>query len=72
MKYMSLLPEAEIVHQMLSDEEYSKIQNGKKEFAGLKKGIEIKDAEFVHKNRDVLFKNLSLKIEKDNLCDLRL
>jgi ATP-binding cassette subfamily B protein/subfamily B ATP-binding cassette protein MsbA len=70
MKFMHLLPEMEIVHKLLEDENYNKIKNGDGEFNGLKSGIKLKNVTFAHKERDVLLDDFSLDIKKDKTTAL--
>lgn len=70
MNFMNVLPSVEAVFKMIKDRTYNKIQNGTKEFATLDTGIELKKVKFSHKERDLLFKDISLKIEKDKVTAL--
>jgi ATP-binding cassette subfamily B protein len=64
MNFMNVLPNVETVYNMLRDKSYFQIQNGEKEFTGLKKGIEFKNVTFSYKERDVLLDKFSLQIKK--------
>jgi ATP-binding cassette subfamily B protein/subfamily B ATP-binding cassette protein MsbA len=70
MEFMHILPDAEAVYSMLKDITYSTMKNGNKEFIQLKSGIEMKDVNFAHKDRDILLDNISLKIKKDKITAL--
>jgi len=70
MDLMVVLPNLEAIFRMLKDATYSKIKNGNKEFTGLNSGIELRNAKFAYKDRDVLLDNVSLKIKKDKITAL--
>lgn len=65
MNFMNLLPLIESVYKLLREAKYNKIINGTKVFKGLKSSIEIRDVTYSHKNRGILLKDITLKIEKD-------
>jgi len=67
MDFMNLLPNVEVVYQMLKDKTYNKIKNGTKQFTGLKSGIKLKNTKFTYQNRDILLDNASLEIKKDKI-----
>jgi ATP-binding cassette subfamily B protein len=70
MNFMNVLPNVETVYNMLRDKSYFQIQNGEKEFTGLKKSIEFKDVTFSYKERDVLLDKFSLQIKKGKVTAL--
>ena len=67
MNFMRMLPKVEAVYKLLKDTSYSKIKNGDKKFVGLKSGIELRNVKYGHKDRDVLFDNVSFEIKKDKV-----
>ena len=64
MVFMNMLPNIETVEKLLKDKDYNQIENGEINFRELKKSIEIKNVTFAHKERDILLKDFTLKIEK--------
>jgi len=70
MNFMNVLPSVEAVYKLIRDKTYNKIKNGTKEFITLDTGIDLKKVKFSHKERDLLFKDISLKIEKDKVTAL--
>ena len=70
MNFMNVLPSIEAVYHMVKDKTYSTIKNGTKQFTTLDKGIELKNVKFSYKEREVLFKDISLDIEKDKVTAL--
>ena len=67
MQLMNIFPNVEAVFELLKDTTYNKIKNGNKEFAGLNSGIELRNVEFAHKNREILLNNVSLEINKNKI-----
>lgn len=70
MNFMHHLPDVETVYNTIHEKGYNKIQNGTKEFSNLKKGIELKNVFFSHKEREILLKNINLEIPKDKTTAL--
>ena len=70
MLFMNQMPNVETVYEELKDEKYYKIENGTKKFEKLKKGIFFRNVIFAHKERDVLLKDINLKIGKDKTTAL--
>ena len=70
MKFMHHMPNVESVYETIKERGYSKIINGTKKFKKLKKEIELRNVNFSHKERDVLLKNINLKILKDKTTAL--
>ena len=70
MNFMSMLPNAESVYNILKDTTYSKIQNGHKKFLGLKSYIKFKNVKFNYKDRNILLDNISFDIQKDKITAL--
>jgi len=70
MRFMHDLPNLNTTYEMLKDKSYNKIKNGTKKFTKLKKGLELKNVTFSHKERDILLKNINLKIEKNKTTAL--
>ncbi len=67
MQTMGVLPNLEIVSQVLSDKSYNKIKNGSKLFNKLDKSIEFDRVQFTHKNRESTLTNVSLRVDKDKI-----
>ena len=70
MNIMHILPNAEAIYNMLKDTTYDKIKNGHKEFVELKSDIELRNAKFAHKDRNILLNNFSLEIKKNKITAL--
>ena len=67
MQFMNILPNVEAVYELLKDTTYNKIKNGNREFVALDSGIELRNVNFAHKNREILLNNVSLEINKDKI-----
>ena len=70
MRFMHFIPNLEVVYNLLQDKSYFKIKNGTKKFTGLKNGLFLKNVTFSHKEREILFKNISMEIKKDKTTAL--
>jgi len=70
MQFMHFLPNVETVYDILRDTQYSTIENGIKKFKGLTKGISLGKVTYGHKERDILLKDVTFEIKKDQVTAL--
>lgn len=67
MHVMGVLPNLEIVSQVLTDSSYNRVKNGSKIFHKLDRNIEFDRVRFSHKNRESTLTDVSLRVDKDKI-----
>lgn len=70
MEFMHILPDVEVVYNILKDTAYDKIKNGDKEFVKIRSGISLRNVKFTYKNREVLLNSATLELKKDAVTAL--
>jgi ABC-type multidrug transport system fused ATPase/permease subunit len=67
MQVMNFLPNLEVVHQLLDDRAYTRIENGDRQFQEFESSIAFQDVGFGHKSRGATLSNVSLVIDKNRM-----
>jgi len=70
MTFMHVLPNVEAVYELLKDKTYNKIKNGIIKFTELKSSIEMKNANFSHRERAGIVNDASFTIKKNKITAL--